>query len=94
MAHAVSQQSYEIGIGWRPAPDVASRGARVPARRRHGCRRRGLGLFVAALSTRIADLLYQTSPTDSFVFATVAGVLAIAGPSPPSKPAPIDEGIR
>ena len=40
----------------------------------------GLGLLGAALATRwLSDLLFQTSPRDPVVFATVAVVLALVG---------------
>ena len=59
---------------------VARRRAGVPARRRHRRRRSSPGLLLAwLLSNQIAGLLYQTSPTDAFVFVTVAAVLAVAG---------------
>ena len=81
MAYAVSQQSQEIGIrmalgasSWQVVARVCRRGALTVGA---GAM---LGLFVAwLLSSRIATLLYRTSPTDPFVFATVAGVLAVAG---------------
>ena len=81
MAYAVSQQSHEIGIrmalgasAWHVVARVCRRGAATVAA---GA---ALGLLLAwLLSSQIAGLLYQTSPTDTFVFATVAVVLALAG---------------
>ena len=81
MAYAVSQQSHEIGIrlalgasAWHVVARVCRRGAATVAAGT------ALGLLLAwLLSNQIAGLLYQTSPTDSFVFATVAVVLALAG---------------
>ena len=81
LAHAVTQRHHEIGIrialgasAWQVVAQVGRHGAAIVA---VGTT---LGLAVAALlSNRVADLLYQTSPRDPFVFAAVAGVLVAAG---------------
>lgn len=81
MAYTVSQRSPEIGIRLALGASRRHVAAQIV---RHGvapiAAGLALGLLVAALSTRwIADLLYETSPRDPLVFATVAIVLATAG---------------
>ena len=81
MAYTVSLRAPEIGIRLALG---ASRRQVVARIGRHGVASvaagLALGLLVAAFSTRwLADLLYETSPRDPLVFATVAIVLATAG---------------
>jgi len=81
MAHAVSQRRHEIGV--RIALG-ASRGHIVVQTSRRGAATiaagTALGLAFAAVASRwLTDLLYETSPRDPIVFATVAVVLAGAG---------------
>jgi len=81
LAFAVSQRTQEIGIrialGASPWNITTTIGASSSATMAVGI---GLGLLGAALATRwLSDLLFQTSPRDPFVFATVAVVLAIVG---------------
>jgi predicted permease len=81
MAYTVSLRAPEIGI--RVALGASRRHVAAQIGRQSmisigaGL---GLGLLLAALASRwLADLLYETSPRDPFVFATVAIVLAAAG---------------
>ena len=81
LAFAVSQRTREIGIrmalGASPWNITETIGASSVATTAVGI---GLGLLGAALATRwLGDLLFQTSPRDPLVFATVAGVLALVG---------------
>jgi predicted permease len=81
MAHTVSQRSHEIGIRmalgasrWHIVSQIGRRGAVTVAAGTL------LGLLLAASSTPwIAGLLYETSPRDPLVFASVATTLALAG---------------
>ncbi|HEX5214117.1 MAG TPA: ADOP family duplicated permease [Vicinamibacterales bacterium] len=81
LAFAVSQRTQEIGIrmalGASPWNITATIGTSSIATMAIGI---GLGLLGAALATRwLSDLLFQTSPRDPIVFATVAIVLALVG---------------
>jgi putative ABC transport system permease protein len=81
MAHAVSQRGHEIGVrmalgasAWRVVVQIGRHGAAAVAVGTIA------GLLVAGAASRwLSDLLYQTSPRDSVVFVTVAGILAVAG---------------
>jgi predicted permease len=81
LAFAVSQRTQEIGIrmalGASPWNITETISASIVATMGIGI---GLGLLGAALATRwLSDLLFQTSPRDPLVFATVAVVLALVG---------------
>jgi len=81
LAFAVSQRRQEIGIrmalGASPWNVTTTIGASSAATMALGI---GLGLLGAAFATRwLSDLLFQTSPRDPVVFATVAVVLALVG---------------
>jgi ABC-type antimicrobial peptide transport system permease subunit len=81
MAYTVSLRAPEIGIRLALGASRRHVAAQVA---RHGVASvaagLALGLLVAAFSTRwLGDLLYDTSPRDPVVFATVAIVLAAAG---------------
>jgi putative ABC transport system permease protein len=81
LAFAVSQRTQEIGIrmalGASPWNITTTIGTSSLATMAIGI---GLGLLAAALATRwLSDLLFQTSPRDPVVFATVAVVLALVG---------------
>jgi predicted permease len=81
LAFAVSQRTKEIGIrialGASPWNITETIGAVSAATMAIGI---GLGLLGAALATRwLSDLLFQTSPRDPLVFATVAIVIALVG---------------
>jgi ABC-type antimicrobial peptide transport system permease subunit len=81
LAFAVSQRTKEIGIrmalGASPRKITETIGASSLVTTASGI---GLGLLGAALATPwLSDLLFQTSPRDPLVFATVAVVLALAG---------------
>jgi predicted permease len=81
LAFAVSQRTKEIGIrmalGASPWHVTETIGASSATTMAIGV---GLGLFGAALAGRsLAGLLFQTSPRDPLVFATVAIVLAVVG---------------
>jgi ABC-type antimicrobial peptide transport system permease subunit len=81
MAHAVSQRGHEIGVrmalgasAWRVVVQIGRDGAAAVAVGTIA------GLLVASAASRwLSDLLYQTSPRDSVVFVTVAGILTVAG---------------
>jgi hypothetical protein len=81
MVHTVSQRSHEIGIRialgasrWHVVSQIGRRGAVMVAAGTL------LGLLLAASSTPwIAGLLYETSPRDPLVFASVAATLALVG---------------
>jgi predicted permease len=81
MAYTVSLRTPEIGIRLALGASRRHVAAQIG---RHGVASiaagLALGLLVAAFSTRwLADLLYETSPRDPHVFATVAIILATAG---------------
>ena len=81
MAYAVSLRAPEIGIRLALGASRRHVAAQIA---RHGVASvaagLALGLLMAAFSTRwLGDLLYETSPRDPLVFATVAIVLAAAG---------------
>jgi predicted permease len=81
LAFAVSQRTQEIGIrialgasAWKVMRTI---GGSTVATMAGGI---GLGLLAAALATPwLSDLLFQTSPRDPLVFATVAVVLGSVG---------------
>jgi putative ABC transport system permease protein len=89
LAFAVSQRTREIGVRmalgasqWNITKIIGGSGI---ATMTIGI---GLGLAGAALATRwLGDLLFQTSPRDPFVFATVAVVLATVGVAASTIPA-------
>lgn len=81
MAHAVAQRTHEIGVrmalGARPWSVIALIGAQSAGTVAGGI---AIGLLLAAGVTRwLIDLLYDTSPHDPMVFASVALVLLVAG---------------
>ena len=81
MAYAVSQRTHEIGIRMALGASRRHVVTRIGA---HGAASVAIGLVVGLLAAAwasrwLVDLLYQTSPHDPIVFATVPLVLAIAG---------------